>query len=574
MSPHDRRIVRADRAQRPRGPMILKFEPLEERQVLSTTSAATTAVADLVIQGVQTETYRDWGDSLHVQGSVLNQGAKAVDKDFKVDVYLSPTAKLGTSSVKLGTIDVTDPIAVGGTVALDQTFDLPSSAISGVGSDQAIYIGLVVDATNLVPESNETNNYDRGQGVDSSVVFITDRAPVQLTPAAFSVAEKTPNWGDQISINLRVQNQQAGDAPATRAIVVMTPAGVTPGTGGDVTIADDVEVPALGAYGSTDVTAKITLPPGPTTGAAQAGKYVLWVKTDADFVTNPINSAILLQKEGVDYQTVSLSAADGTTAPTHVGPDLATADVLTPGTPLTWGSPFQVAATVFNRGTTDSGPVRVRFLLGGPNGELSNALVLGDKQLDNLAAGSSETINQTLKLPSKLPFGVQLTAGTGRVIAVVDPENTNPEADETNNASISGVVSLQLPGSTSTTTGTTTTTTTTSTKTTTTTSSKPRLIFGGGSANSTNIKNTIAQAAQSSGTTTTNTLTPAQVAAIQSANAAARAQRAKVAAERKAQLQAMRQTLQARRLAESTAKAARGTNANSMNASLRVFPTS
>lgn len=569
MSSQDRRRnIRADRPHpRSRGSMILRFEPLEDRQVLSTLATAmggapvppTQPAADLVVQGVQTETFRAWGDPVRVQGTVQNQGNAGVDKDFQIDVYVSARPSIDSSSVKIGTIDITDPVAAGGSLSFDQSFDLPGSAIAGLGQDQAIYIGTVVDATSLVPESNERNNVNRAQGIDSAVVVITERTPAQLVAKSFSIAEKSPNWGDEVTVTLRVENTRAGEAPATRALVVMTPLGAVPGSGQDVTIADDLEVPALGAFGMTEVSKKIKLPPGPATGSPATGGYVLWVRTDASFQTNPINTPVLLQSEGVDYQRVNIGSKTGQTPTPTSGPDLATADVLTPGTPLTWGSPFQVATTVVNRGEADSGPLRVRFLLGGPNGELTNALVLGDATIDNLKAGESLSIVQNLKLPSRLPFDMTLTPGQGRIVAVVDPENKFVEPDEANNRASSAILSIQVP---------------TSNTTPATPAPSPVKTPTNGTGRTPTIPNR---------TPTRTPIRPTGGGAGQlSAIAAQRAERARRAAERRDQLAALRQSLSQRRLIEAAPRTPRGgpiaggtqarANAPSPDATLRIFP--
>lgn len=444
MSSTDRRKVRADRAHeggRRRGPTILRFESLEGRQLL----AANARPADLVAVGVQADANRDWGDPVRIQGTIQNSGGTEVESAFKVDVYVSPTKALGNQSVKIGSFSIDDDIKAGERLTIDETVDLPGQAIAGIGSDQAIYIGLVVDADNQVPESTETNNYNRGLGTDTALILVTPRAPAQLVAKSFTVDETTPNWGEDLTVTFRVENVDAGAAPATRARIVLTPAGATPGGARDVTVADDVEIPSLGAFGSTDVTHEITLPPGPTTGSPSTGTAILWLDLDADYETSPINTPVLLRQVGVDYAQLSISpqGTTGTTSPV-TAPDVAASGVLTPGTPLVWGQPFQVAATIHNRGTTDSGPLRVRYLLAGPNGELTNALVLGDATIDGIKAGANQSLVRDLKLPSRLPFGVELSPGTGRVVVMVDPENTGQEADETNNAASSGVVSLRM----------------------------------------------------------------------------------------------------------------------------------
>src|SRR3954465_1712995 len=92
MSSHDRRAAGRRRAWG-RGPIILRFEPLEGRQLLAATPAAATPPAplpDLVGQSFQTPLTLEWGGTFHAQGVVVNHGTAAVSTPFKVDIYASP----------------------------------------------------------------------------------------------------------------------------------------------------------------------------------------------------------------------------------------------------------------------------------------------------------------------------------------------------------------------------------------------------------------------------------------------------------------------------------------------------
>ncbi len=105
----------------------------------------------------------------------------------------------------------------------------------------------------------------------------------------------------------------------------------------------------------------------------------------------------------------------------------------------------------------------MRFLLVGTNGNLDQALYLGNAQLTGLQAGYSQEISQTLTFPSSIPTGVTLNP-TGRIAVQIDPEHTVDLVSRTDNAAVSSVVSLNLvPSATATATTTTVGTTTAST---------------------------------------------------------------------------------------------------------------
>ena len=59
-----------------RGPIILKFDSLERRELLSAAQLAGTSLA--------TVHAADWGDSVAVQGTIVNQGGTTVTVPFDV----------------------------------------------------------------------------------------------------------------------------------------------------------------------------------------------------------------------------------------------------------------------------------------------------------------------------------------------------------------------------------------------------------------------------------------------------------------------------------------------------------
>ena len=69
-------------------------------------------------------------------------------------------------------------------------------------------------------------------------------------------------WGDTITVTAQVKNDAAGEAPATRARIVLTRGDVTPGGPDDVTIGS-IAIPAVAPYQSVNVVETIKLPARP-----------------------------------------------------------------------------------------------------------------------------------------------------------------------------------------------------------------------------------------------------------------------------------------------------------------------
>ena len=80
MSSHDRRSAGRRRAWG-RGPIILKFDPLERREVLS---AIGQALPDLVSSSIVATPTADWNDPITVSGQITNQGNAPVTQPFQV----------------------------------------------------------------------------------------------------------------------------------------------------------------------------------------------------------------------------------------------------------------------------------------------------------------------------------------------------------------------------------------------------------------------------------------------------------------------------------------------------------
>ena len=63
-----------------RGPIILKFDSLERRELMTIAPPA----ADLAGSSLVTTHAADWGDSIDVRGNIVNQGGTTVTTPFDV----------------------------------------------------------------------------------------------------------------------------------------------------------------------------------------------------------------------------------------------------------------------------------------------------------------------------------------------------------------------------------------------------------------------------------------------------------------------------------------------------------
>jgi hypothetical protein len=389
----------------------------------------------------------DWNDPITASGQITNQGRSTVTIPFNVGIYASPTSAIGRRSVLLGEVALPAGLAPGQSVPFTTTVNLPNSPLPGMDANGVVHINLKVDPEHIVLESNKRNNSGVGLGHDVAAVQITPHQPARLLSTSMGIYPTAPVWGGALSVTAQISNSSYGDAPATRAQVILTPTGVTPGTGSDVTIGS-LSVPSLDAWKTINVEQSFTLPVTPPLLLGGASQFLLSIIPDADFVTNGIYPHYTSGVLGTDQTAVTINVPAGTTPP-DLGPlsDLAAGAVTTSASTLYWGRNVQVQTTVQNLGTADPGPFRVRFLMVGASGDTSHGIFLGDSIVQGVQPGGSQLVTQDLTLPFRLPAGITLSSlGTGKIAVILDPENVLNESFKNNNTATSGPITLRLLG--------------------------------------------------------------------------------------------------------------------------------
>ena len=495
MPSQDRRAAARRRAWG-RGPTILRFEPLEGRELLSTAVAASTtsmaptsapaatastsaARPDLVATSFNTVHNLDWGGTFQAAGTVQNQGAAAATSPFQVDVYAAPANDAADltadpDAVKLGSIAVPGGLAAGASASFNQALRLPATPVPGFDPGAGLKVALVVDPTDAAGEAQGTDKQGLGPGVDQSAVVITPGAtspaagllsglggqaaspttgldapavpqqaqPPKLVGTGFAVASSSIlTWGGTLDVQAQVTDNSNTDAPATRARIVLTPAGATPGGASDVTIGN-LAIPALPNGQTASVSGSIPLPSAPTAALAGGSTFTVSMIPDADYQADPVGPHQATQGAGLDQATIQMAVA--ATASTAPRPDLVPAPVQAPAA-LNWGQTFQVTTAVLNTGPAAAGPVRVRFWLADASGTTTNSLFLGDTVVSSIKSQFAQPLTQTLTLPAAPPANLQLTAGgTGQILVQVDPENMIDELSKANNLANSPPITLKL----------------------------------------------------------------------------------------------------------------------------------
>jgi CARDB len=445
MPSHNRRAAGIRRAWG-RGPIILKLETLERRELLAASASST--LPDLVNSSLVTApATADWGQTLEVEGHVKNQGGGPTTVPFEITVYASPIRGIDKYAVPIGYVQIPAGLAAGQTVPYQTSVTIPTTPVPDVNSaGGTLYITTVVNSTNTVAESNTHNNEDLGPPYDTDAVVIDPATPPNLVGTTLVVSPTDPTWGSTITVTAQISNESAGSSPQTRALLSLTPQGLTYGGSTSVGIGS-IMVPPLGAYQTVNLVQTITLPAVQPSSIANYTNFGLTMTQDADYLTNDLYPHGPTQGVGLDEAALTITTSATSTATAGALPDLAASSVLLSKSSVNWGSSVQVTSEVQNLGQGASPSSLVDFVLTGQTGSLTDAIFLAETTIPALAPGASAPINQTITLPVRLPAGVSLgSVGYARIEMLTNPENDFDESIYSNGASLSEPFIVRLPG--------------------------------------------------------------------------------------------------------------------------------
>jgi CARDB len=445
MPSHDRRAAGRRRAWG-RGPIILKLESLERRDLL--TAGANSTLPDLVNSALVTSTsVSDWSGTLEVNGRVKNQGGSTTTAPFQITLYASDVRGINRYAVPIAQVMIPAGLAPGDDVPYDSAVTLPATPIPNVSSNGGtLYIDAAVNPGHTVAESNYHNNEDLGPPYDAAPVLIQAPVPANLVGTTLAVTPTDPTWGSTITVTAQITNQSAGSSPQTRALLALTPQGLTYGSSTTFGIGNII-VPPLGPYQTVNLVQYITLPAVEPNAIANYTNFGLTMTQDADYLTSDLYPGQPDQGIGLDQTAISITTSSTSTAVLGPLPDLAASSVLLSKTSVQWGSTVEVTTDIQNLGLGAAPSSQVFFVLTGQSGSLTDAIFLGETTIPALASGASQQVDQTVQLPNQLPAGVTLNAvGYGRIEVLTNPDNFIDESIYSNGGALSQPFILRLPG--------------------------------------------------------------------------------------------------------------------------------
>ena len=219
MSSQNRRAAGIRRAWG-RGPIILKLENLERRELLA--AGASSTLPDLVNSSLTTQpATADWGQSLEVQGRVKNQGGGTTTAPFEIAIYVSPIRGIDRYSLPVGYVQIPAGLAPGESIPYQTSIAIPATPIPDVNSTGGtLYVTAVVNSTHSVTESNYHNDEDLGPPFDTDAVLIEPKIPSNLIGTTLVVSPTDPTWGSTITVTAQITNQSSGSSPQTRGPLI------------------------------------------------------------------------------------------------------------------------------------------------------------------------------------------------------------------------------------------------------------------------------------------------------------------------------------------------------------------
>ena len=370
----------------------------------------------------------NWGLPITVSSQIANSGNFAVTDTFNVQYYLSNDSVYGDADdISLGTyVHSADVPAAGNGPAFNKDLTLPATVPAGYSASSTVYIGMKTDSSDLVPESDESNNFGAmGQNLDWDSLSVS---PGYDLLGYDCYAPMTANWGQTITMDSQIRNAGPTTVSATFYVDYYLSNDSIFGDADDImlgwyTHSDDV--PGNG-YGP-DFTKNLTLPATVPAGYAGTSLIYIGMKSDGDNTIAETNEAnnFGVQARTFDWDDVNVS-------PSY---DLAGYQCLAPASAI-WGQTITMNAQIQSPGlSTVTDFFHVDFYLSNDTvfGDADDVLLGFHTQTDDVpGSGTSPAFTKDLILPASAPGGYS-ASGTFYIGMKTDSDNRITETNEVNN---------------------------------------------------------------------------------------------------------------------------------------------
>ncbi|MCA9000831.1 MAG: hypothetical protein KDB61_02830 [Planctomycetes bacterium] len=347
---------------------------------------------------------QDAGQLIQVSESVRNAGLNGAPT-FQVAVYLSTDAFHDAGDRLLGFRTLAS-LGAGDTSSVsNQAFQIPADVAAGT-----YRLLLVVDESNLAPESNENNNVlAAGSTLTVTVPPLADLVceSVTFTPGSVST-------GGAVTVNESVRNTGTDGAGTFRVGIYLSP---NPSVTTSDTLLGSRIVTGLGAGQVSGSNAPYTVPAG-----LASGTYFLGVFVDdlSQVVELSDGNNVQMAAGTLNYSHSSTPMANLVMESIDV--NLGTVEV---------GHTVNIVTTVSNAGDEDAAAFLVGIYLSTDSDVTTSDLPLVVRSVHTgLNAGFTSVQSAPVLVPSSIP------PGTYTVGAIVDKDGTVTESDENDNLAV------------------------------------------------------------------------------------------------------------------------------------------
>ncbi len=348
---------------------------------------------------------QDAGQIISVSESVRNAGLNAAPT-FQVAVYLSTDTVHDASDRLLGFRSLASLDAGETSSVTNQSFQLPADLSAGV-----YRLILVVDESNLAPESNENNNTLLALGsLGVTVPPLPDLVgeSVSFTPGSVST-------NGAVTVNETVRNSGTLASGAFRVGIYLSP---NPSVSTSDTLLGSRVVNGLGAGQTSGSNAPYTVPSGLPAGTYFVGVFV-------DDLTQVVELS-----EGNNVQMAAGTLNYSTSGNPMANLTMDSIDVNLGAVEI--GNNLSIITTVTNTGDENAPPFLVGIYLSDDQDVTTADLPLVVRSVHTgLNAGFTSVQSAPVLVPASIP------AGTYYVGAIADKDGTITESNETDNLVLS-----------------------------------------------------------------------------------------------------------------------------------------
>ncbi|MBH8568409.1 T9SS type A sorting domain-containing protein [Microvirga sp. STS02] len=337
------------------------------------------------------------GGTVQASASIYNQG-NVTATSSTMGFYLSTNTTLDASDVLLSTV-------TGGSLAANLSSYRSANLTVPVGTAAgSYYVLFVADPTNVVTETNETNNV-------SSVALTVIAPTIDLSVTYPYVSPTTVAAGGSASASCYLNN--LGNATASPANISFYLSTDNVFSTNDVLVGSQTNSSLYGG-GYLSIYSTITVPSATTSGTY----YLLFVADPANAVTetnennNVASTTLVVTAPGIDLQMSQVYAS-----PYTIGA----------------GGTLSLSSYIYNTGTVSSPSSTVGYYLS------TNATLDASDVLLNTVAGSSLAANASSYRTASATVPVGTAAGYYYVLFVADPANAVTETNETNNVASTSI---------------------------------------------------------------------------------------------------------------------------------------